>query len=415
MSEKHKIYDLIVIGGGAAGFFGAINAGQLKPELKILIVEKSTKLLSKVKVSGGGRCNVTHNCFEPTPLSQHYPRGQKELKRLFRSFQASDTVDWFARLDVKLKAEDDGRMFPTSDDSQTIIDCFLSQAENFHIEIKTSCEIEKLNHSNDQFELLIRNGGSVFSKNILLAIGGHNNTQPYNFIREVGHNVIPTIPSLFTFNDSEQKFKDLMGVAVPDAEVKIAGTKLSERGPVLITHWGLSGPAVIKLSAWAAEYLHQLKYEFIALVNWTGIMTEDESRSALVNQKSQHGKQKIMTNSLFGLPSRLWERLVILAEIESTKLWADASNKDINRLIEFLIRCPFQIKGKTTFKDEFVSCGGVDLKEINLDTMESTKVRGLYFAGEVLHMDGETGGFNFQAAWTTAWVAAQAITKKPSK
>jgi predicted Rossmann fold flavoprotein len=414
VSEKQKIYDLIVIGGGAAGFFSAVNAAQQRPGIKILIAEKSTKLLSKVKVSGGGRCNVTHNCFEPTPLSQHYPRGQKELKKLFRLFQAKDTVEWFAKLGVKLKTEVDGRMFPTTDDSQTIIDCFLEQARKFGIEIRTSCEVDKLSFDRNQFELAIRNDANLFSKNILIAIGGHNHTEPYNFIRDTGHNVTPTIPSLFTFNDSEKNFKDLMGVAVPDAEVKIAGTKLFERGPVLITHWGLSGPAVIKLSAWAAEYLHRIKYEFTALMNWTGSMSEEETRKALLNQKSERGKQKVITNPLFALPSRLWERLVVLAEIDSSKIWSEASNKDINRLIEFLIRCPFQIKGKTTFKEEFVSCGGVDLKEINLDTMESTKVPGLYFAGEVLHMDGETGGFNFQAAWTTAWIAAQAVTKQKS-
>ena len=410
MSEI-KSYDLIVIGGGAAGFFGAINAAQLKPGLKILIAEKSTKLLSKVKVSGGGRCNVTHHCFEPTPLSQHYPRGQKELKKLFRSFQAKNTVDWFLKLGVRLKTEDDGRMFPDTDDSQTIIDCFLEQAKRLNIEIKTSCEVDKISIDKNQFGLSIRNNASLFSKNILIAIGGHNNTEPYNFIRNLGVTVVPTIPSLFTFNDSEKKFKDLMGVAVPDAEVKIAGTKFSEQGPVLITHWGLSGPAVIKLSAWAAEYLHQLKYEFISLINWTA-MTEDELRKVLLNQKSEHGKQKILTNSMFGLPARLWERLGTLAEIDYSKIWAEASNKDINRLIEFLIRCPFQIKGKTTFKEEFVSCGGVSLEEINLETMESKKVPHLYFAGEVLNMDGETGGFNFQATWTTAWVAAQFIINK---
>lgn len=411
MSEA-KPYDLVVIGGGAAGFFGAINAAQKKQDLKILILEKSTKLLSKVKVSGGGRCNVTHHCFEPTPLSQHYPRGQKELKKLFRSFQAKDTVDWFARLGVKLKTEDDGRMFPVTDDSQTIIDCFLEQAKKFNIEIRTGCEVDKITIDKNQFELFTRDEASFLSKSVLIATGGHNNTQPYNFIRNLNHTVTPTIPSLFTFNDSEKKFKDLMGVAVPDAEVKIAGTKLSERGPVLITHWGLSGPAVIKLSAWAAEYLHQLKYEFTALINWTGTMTEDDSRKTLFDQKSNHGKQKIMTKPLFTFPSRLWERLVELSEIDSSKIWAEASNKDINRLIEFLIRCPFRIKGKTTFKEEFVSCGGVDLKEINLETMESTKLPGLYFAGEVLNMDGETGGFNFQAAWTTAWIAAQHITER---
>jgi predicted Rossmann fold flavoprotein len=410
--SEQKSFDLIVIGGGAAGFFGAINVAQRNPALKILIAEKSTKLLSKVKVSGGGRCNVTHNCFEPTPLSQHYPRGQKDLKKLFRSFQAKDAVDWFERLGVKLKAEGDGRMFPVTDDSQTIIDCFLEQAGKSGIEIRTGCEVDSIIIHKEDFQLSVRHGDTLFSRNVLVAIGGHNHTEPYNFIRETGHAVIPTIPSLFTFNDSEKKFNDLMGVSVPMAEVKIAGTKLSECGPVLITHWGLSGPAVIKLSAWAAEHLHKVKYEFTALVNWTGTTTEEDLRKTLVRQKAEHGRQKIITNPMLGLPSRLWERLVTCAEIDSSKIWAEASNKDINRLLEFTIRCSFHIKGKTTFKEEFVSCGGVDLKEIDLETMQSTKVPGLYFAGEVLNLDGETGGFNFQAAWTTAWVAARHIARK---
>jgi predicted Rossmann fold flavoprotein len=407
-----KIFDLTVIGGGAAGFFGAINAAQQNPKLKILLLEKSTKLLSKVKVSGGGRCNVTHHCFEPTPLSQHYPRGQKELKKLFRSFDAKKTVEWFEQLGVHLKTEDDGRMFPITDDSQTIIDCFLAEAKKFNIQIETSCGVEKLVHEKNHFLLYASNQQTYQSKKVLVAMGGHPQASSYQWIEKLGHTIMPLIPSLFTFNDSEKKFKDLMGIAVADAEVKIAGTKLLEHGPVLITHWGLSGPAVIKLSAWAAEYLHQQKYTFTALINWTGKLGEDELRNILQQHKIKHGKQKIFTNPFFGLPLRLWERLVELAEIEPAKIWGEASNKDINKLIEFLIRCPFAIKGKTTFKEEFVTCGGVDLKEIDLETMQSKKMQGLYFAGEVLNMDGETGGFNFQAAWTTAFVAANSIAKK---
>ncbi|MFM9838398.1 MAG: NAD(P)/FAD-dependent oxidoreductase [Cyclobacteriaceae bacterium] len=406
-----KTFDLTVIGGGAAGFFGAINAAQQNPKLKILLLEKSTKLLSKVKVSGGGRCNVTHHCFEPTPLSQHYPRGQKELKKLFRLFDAKETVAWFERLSVHLKTEDDGRMFPITDYSQTIIDCFLAEAKKFNIQIETSCGVEKLVHEKNHFLLHTSNQQTYHSKKVLIAMGGHPQAASYQWIEQLGHTITPLIPSLFTFNDSEKKFKDLLGIAVADAEVKIAGTKFLERGPVLITHWGLSGPAVIKLSAWAAEHLHQEKYTFTALINWTGKLGEDELRNILQQHKIKHGKQKIITNPFFGLPLRLWERLVELAEIEFLKIWGEASNKDINKLIEFLIRCPFAIKGKTTFKEEFVTCGGVDLKEIDLETMQSKKIPGLYFAGEVLNLDGETGGFNFQAAWTTAYVAAKAIAK----
>jgi predicted Rossmann fold flavoprotein len=405
-------FDLTVIGGGAAGFFGAINAAQQNPKLKILLLEKSTKLLSKVKVSGGGRCNVTHHCFEPTPLSQHYPRGQKELKKLFRSFDAKKTVEWFEKLGVHLKTEEDGRMFPITDDSQTIIDCFLTEAKKFNVQIETSCGVEKLIQEKGHFVIHTHTNKIYQAKKVLIAMGGQPQPSAYQWIEALGHTINPLIPSLFTFNDSEKKFKDLMGIAVADAEVKIAGTKLVERGPVLITHWGLSGPAVIKLSAWAAEYLHQEKYTFTALVNWAGKLGEEELRNIFQQHKAKHGKQKIISNPFFGLPQRLWERLAELAEIEPTKMWGEASNKDINKLIEFLIRCPFRIKGKTTFKEEFVTCGGVDLKEIDLETMQSKKLPGLYFAGEVLNMDGETGGFNFQAAWTTSYVAGIAAAKK---
>ena len=401
----------MVIGGGAAGFFGAINAAQQNPKLKILILEKSPKLLSKVKISGGGRCNVTHHCYEPTPLSQHYPRGQKELKKLFRIFDAKKTVEWFDHLGIALKTEDDGRMFPTTDNSQTIIDCFLTEAKRFGIQIETNCGVEKLSWENDHFLISTIHDQKYQCRKVLVAMGGHPQLSHYQWIQKLGHTINPLIPSLFTFNDLDKKFTNLMGVSVADAEVKIATTKLSERGPVLITHWGLSGPAVIKLSAWAAEYLYRQNYTFTALVNWTGQYGEDEVRAVFQQHKSERGKQKIFSNPFFGLPQRLWERLAELAEVDPSKLWGDASNKDINKLIECLIRCPFNIKGKTTFKEEFVTCGGVDLKEIDLETMQSKKMPGLYFAGEVLNLDGETGGFNFQAAWTTSFVAATSIAK----
>ncbi len=405
---KGATFDLIVIGGGAAGFFGAINSVQKNPQLKVAILEKSSKLLSKVRISGGGRCNVTHHCFEPTPLSQHYPRGQKELKKLFRSFQATDTVKWFGDLGVTLKNEDDGRMFPTTDNSETIINCFLKEAIRFGIQIFLNEGVNAIFKEEKGFQ--IKTNDQTFSaKKILIAIGGHPQSTAYDVIQKLGHTVNPLIPSLFTFNDSEKKFKDLMGVSVANATVKIASTSFSEQGPVLITHWGLSGPAVIKLSAWAAQYLQKKNYTFTTLVNWTGSEGEDSLRSLLQNQKANRGKQKIMTNPMFNLPSRLWERLVTLAEIAEEKIWAEASNKEINKLIELLIRCPFHIQGKTTFKEEFVTCGGVSLSEIDLETMQSRKIEGLFFAGEVLDIDGETGGFNFQAAWTTAYVAAQTI------
>src|SRR5258706_4157206 len=406
--EELVHFDLVVVGGGAAGFFGAIAAAEMKPGLSILILEKTTKLLSKVRVSGGGRCNVTHHCFEATSLSKHFPRGSKELKLLFRKFQAKDVVEWFESKNVKLKTEEDGRMFPVTNNSQTIIDCFLNETERHRIKIKLHAEVKKITPNENDFTLEL-NAEKIIAHKVLIATGGYNNLQSYEWLKPFP--VINPIPSLFTFNDSGKKFKDLMGVSVSQAEVKIAGTKFSEAGPVLITHWGLSGPAVIRLSAWAAEYLHEKKYEFTALVNWTGSITEEGLRKDLQGINVNHGKQKIVNNPLYKIPSRLWLRLCSLAEIEETKTWAELPRKNINRLIEFMIRCPFEIKGKTTFKEEFVSCGGVDLKSVELETMESKQVKGIYFAGEVLNIDGETGGFNFQSAWTTAYVAAKSISE----
>ncbi len=402
-------FDLVVIGGGAAGFFGAIQAAEMKPGLKILILEKSTKLLSKVRISGGGRCNVTHYCFEPIALAHHYPRGEKPLKNLFQIFQAKETVAWFASKGVQLKTEEDGRMFPITDNSETIIDCFLQQARQLKIKIETGKGVISIQQENDSFIITCQQGEIIEARKILIAAGGHPNKQGYEWMSNLDHNIIDPLPSLFTFNDSEKKFKDLMGVAVPVAEVRIAGSKFSQIGPVLITHWGLSGPAVIKLSAWAATYLHEKKYEFTALVSWIGEAKEEVLRAQLAEQKTKRGKQKVISNAMFSLPQRLWLKLCALSEIEEAKIWAELPQKNINKLVEFLIRCPFQIKGKTTFKEEFVTCGGIDVTEINLTTMESKKVKNIFFAGEVLNIDGETGGFNFQAAWTTAYIAAKGI------
>jgi len=405
--KEENEFDLVVVGGGAAGFFGAITAAEMNPKLSILILEKTTKLLSKVKVSGGGRCNVTHHCFEPSTLAKHYPRGSKELRSLFRKFQAQDIVNWFESKGVKLKTEEDGRMFPVSDNSQTIIDCFLYEAGRHNIQVRAHTEVKRINPTDGGF-FLDTNDNQVLAKKILIAAGGYNHLEQYDWLKPT--NIVPPIPSLFTFNDSKKLFKDLMGVSVPRAEVKIAGTKFSEIGPVLITHWGLSGPAVIKLSAWAAEFLHDKKYEFTALVNWTGSISEEGIRLHLNDLNANHGRQKIIVSSIYNLPSRLWGRLCELSGIEESWTWAVLPRKNQNRLIEFLIRCPFEIKGKTTFKEEFVTCGGVDLKSIDLETMESKIVKGIYFAGEVLNIDGETGGFNFQSAWTTAYIAGKAIS-----
>lgn len=410
MPSHPQRYDLIVIGGGAAGFFGAINAAEKSKGLRVLLLEKTNKLLSKVKVSGGGRCNVTHHCFSPALLSHHYPRGQRPLKNMFHQFQASDTIAWFENRGVKLKAEDDGRMFPVTDSSQTIIDCFLNEAEQLKIEIQTSCEVTTIEKTADYFALTA-NDKRYHGAALLIAAGGYHKKEGYEWLADLGHEIVRPIPSLFTFNDSEKEFTSLMGVAVPEAEVRIAGSKFSQRGSLLITHWGLSGPAVIKLSAWAAEELFKQNYTFTALVNWTGV-PETEVRHSLMKLKTDNSKKQITTSPLFNLPKRLWEHLCAKAAIEEKKIWADVPNKSINKLIELLFACPFHIRGKTTFKEEFVTCGGISLADIDLKTMESKKTPGLYFAGEVLNIDGETGGFNFQAAWTTSYLAATAISEK---
>lgn len=406
------VFDLIVVGGGAAGFYGAIQAAGLHPGVSVLILERSNKLLSKVRVSGGGRCNVTHHCFNPLEFSRHYPRGEKPLRGVLKEYGASETVDWFASRGVALKAEEDGRMFPVTDDSQTIIDCFLEEARRHDIRIITGEAVHRIVAGGDYFEVLTQSGGEYHGRRVLIAVGGSPKSDAYAFIKNLGHTISKPIPSLFTFNDPERTFSDLMGIAVTHSEVRIAGTKFRQAGPLLITHWGLSGPAVIRLSAWAAEYLHAVDYEFTVLVSWIGAVKEDDLRHSLQKYKAAHVKQKIYGNPLFGLPQRLWVRLCSLAEIPEEKIWGETSQKSLNKLLENLGRCPLRIKGKTTFKEEFVTCGGVDLREVDLETLESRKVAGLFFAGEVLNVDGETGGFNFQAAWSTASIAAKSIFRK---
>lgn len=403
-------FDLIVIGGGAAGFYGAIQVAEMNAGLKILIIEKSNKLLSKVRVSGGGRCNVTHHCFDPIELSHHYPRGEKLLRSLFKKYDAEKTVSWFASKGVDLKTEEDGRMFPVTDNSQTIIDCFMREALRLKVKIEMGDGVVRIKPAKDIFEIITQTGKVYTAHKILIATGGSPKPDAYQWIEELGHAINPPIPSLFTFNDSEKKFTDLMGIAVSNAEVRIATTKFKQQGPVLITHWGLSGPAVIKLSAWAAEHLHAIHYNFTALVSWIGPAEEETLREYLKEQKIARGKQKIYSNPLFELPQRLWVRLCELSEIDEKKIWAEAPLKNLNKLLENLIKCPFQIKGKTTFKEEFVTCGGVDLKDVDPETMESKKSKGVFFAGEVLNIDGETGGFNFQSAWSTAFIASKSIS-----
>ena len=300
-------------------------------------------------------------------------------------------------------------MFPITNDSQTIIDCFLREALHRQIQIETGAEVCTVEVSKDVLRVMTTSGSTYRGRRVLIAVGGSSKRDAYSFIEKLGHTIRAPIPSLFTFNDSTKRFADLMGVSVPDAEVRIAGTRFKQGGPLLITHWGLSGPAVIRLSAWAAEHLHSVNYDFMALVSWVGPSSEDATRTFLLSQKSTRSKQRIRGHPLFDLPQRLWVRLCELSDVPEGKIWSEISKQNLNRLLEHLIKCPFHIKGKTTFKEEFVTCGGVEFSEVDPETLESKFVKGIYFAGEVLNEDGETGGFNFQAAWSTASVAARAM------
>jgi predicted Rossmann fold flavoprotein len=406
-----RIHDLIVVGGGAAGFFAAIEFATLRPSGQVLILEKSNKILSKVKVSGGGRCNVTHNCDNPFELAHHYPRGSKALKSMFREFAAVDMANWLARRGVELHVESDGRMFPVTNDSQTIIDCFVSEAKRLQVKMVLSEGVEGAARDNGSIVLRCRSGARYKSKSVLIATGGNAAADFYGWISQTDHEVRKPIPSLFTFNEPTHEFVDLMGLSVERAEVRIEGTKFREQGPVLITHWGLSGPAIIRLSAWAAEYLYEKNYQFRVLINWTGTNGEEEIKTFFEEQRKNHARQKVVKNAHFGIPVRLWERLCSRADIVEEKLWGAVNNRSLNKLQENLIRCGFTISGKTTFKEEFVTCGGVELDQVHLETLESKRFSGVFFAGEVLNIDGETGGFNFQAAWTTAYMAARGVVK----
>jgi len=405
---------IVVIGGGAAGFFGAITCAEANPDLRVTLLEKSNKLLSKVRVSGGGRCNVTHHCFIPSVFSQHYPRGAKQLKEAFKTFGATETIAWFEQRGVKLKAEADGRMFPVTDNSETIIDCLMQQARKAGIAIRTGTGVERVEPKTGadgtrQFELYLSNGQTITADRVLISTGGNPKSGGYDWLRELGHAIQEPVPSLFTFNVPDSPLKELQGVSVPKARVRIAGQKLEYEGPLLITHWGYSGPAVLKLSAWGARRFHEQNYHFTALINWIPGQTEESLREHLQQYRDSHPKKVVGTNPLFGLPQRLWKALMLLAEIPAETKWGELPAKNTNKLVEALLRAPFEVKGKTTFKEEFVTCGGVELSQVNMKTLESRLQPGLYFAGEVLDIDGITGGFNFQAAWTTGYLAGRAI------
>ena len=399
---------VIVIGGGAAGFFTAINAKEMNPNLDILIIEKGKEVLHKVKISGGGRCNVTHACFEPRELVKFYPRGEKELLGPFNQFMTSDTFEWFENNGIPLKTEKDNRVFPESDSSQTIIDCFMEKTRALGIPVLKNHRVNSIKKKENAWLLTTKEKRFVCDA-VVMAAG--SSRKVWNLSESLGHNVIPPVPSLFTFNIKDDRIKDLLGISVSNATIKLIDTKLAASGPLLITHWGLSGPAILKLSAFGARVLAAKNYEYKVQVNWLS-QTTHEVVNILLNLKSKQPKKYVFVNSPFDeIPKRLWERFVSASQIPATFNWADLSLTQINSLASQLTQGVFSAKGKSTFKEEFVTAGGVDLREINFKTFESKLQNNLFFIGEVLNIDAVTGGFNFQNAWTGGWLCAQGLAK----
>ncbi len=402
---------LIVIGGGAAGFFCAINAAKMNPQLAVTLLEKTGKLLSKVKVSGGGRCNVTHACFDITEMSKKYPRGGNFVKKAFHQFFTTDTIKWFAERGVELKTEADGRMFPVTDSSQSIVDCLLKEASRYGVRIVTNTEVKEIKKAAGDFQIELAGSRSLTAGFVCIASGGYPKAAMFQWLTAIGHSISTPVPSLFTFNLPGHPIRELMGVSVENTGVKIAGSKLEQQGPLLITHWGLSGPVVLKLSAWGAEELAERQYAFKVLVNWLPGTNESQLAQRFQTLRFEIAAQKISSKNPFGLPQRLWDFLSGTAGVNKELRWANLPGKDANRLMKNLLASEFEVKGKTAFKEEFVTAGGIKLNEIGHTTMMSKKVSNLFFAGEVMDVDGVTGGFNFQHAWTSGFIAAKAIAQ----
>jgi len=402
---------LVVIGGGAAGFFCAVNAARMNAALDVLIVEKSNKLLSKVKVSGGGRCNVTHSCFSMAEMIRKYPRGAAFLKKAFHHFFTADTINWFEERGVSLKTEDDGRMFPVSNSSQTIVDCLMKEVSLYGVEIMISKEVSAMRKESEGWMLECKSGPNIPADYICIASGGYPKSMQFDWLRQIGHTIAVPVPSLFTFNMPGNSITSLMGITVEQAQVKIIGSKLTEDGPLLITHWGMSGPAILKLSAWGARELAEKNWQFAINVNWLPAYNEQTLKDKFQQVRFEIAAQKISNRNPFGLPGRLWEYLLQQSGVNENIRWADLPAKEQNKLIKNLCAQEFAVNGKTTFKEEFVTAGGIALEEIDHNTMQSKIVPNLFFAGEVVNVDGVTGGFNFQNAWTTGWIAAKAIAQ----
>ena len=400
-------YDVLVVGGGAAGFFAAINTAELNPGLSVAILERGTSVLNKVKVSGGGRCNVTHAEFIPNELASYYPRGQKELKGPFHSFMTGDTMAWFESRGVLLKIEDDGRVFPESNSSQSIIDCFLKQSQKYDIKLKKNHAVRSIGQTGDSWA--VETTKEVFyCKKLMIATG--SNPKIWQMLQSLGHNISPAVPSLFTFDIDDPRLKDIPGVVAKDVAVEVMGTSLHSEGPLLITHSGLSAPSILKLSAFGAIELAQLNYKFEIKINF---IQQDAASclEVLMKNKLELSKKLVRNTPLFELPKRLWVKLVQAAAIADELRWADLNKLQLQSLSKQLTKAVFQVHGKSTFKEEFVTAGGIDLKEINFKTYESKLFKNLFFAGEIINIDGVTGGFNFQNAWTGAYLAAQELSK----
>ena len=404
---------LLVVGGGASGFFCAINAARMSPSLKVVIVEKTTKLLSKVKVSGGGRCNVTHASNEVDDLLSAYPRGKNFMRKILHQFSPTDTIDWFAQRGVDLKTESDGRLFPTSNNSQTIIDCFLKEASKYNVDIQLQTSVTAISILDNGFQVSLQKNKptTIHVDYLCLATGGFSKLEAFDFISTLAIKVVPPVPSLFTFNIDDKMLHQLMGVSVEKARVKIPQLKMEQEGPLLITHWGLSGPAVLKLSSYAAIELHQLNYDVEVLVNWCPDYNESSVFEKLKNEKMIQ-KGFVQVKNPFGLSNRLWEYFLNKSDIQFHSHWNDIPQKKLVQLSKVLCGDVYQVKGKTTFKEEFVTAGGVEVSEIDPSSMQSKRHKNLFFAGEVMNVDGITGGYNFQHAWSSGMIVARAIAKQ---
>lgn len=406
MSHPEHI-NVAVIGGGAAGFFAAIRVGEVYPEANVELLESTGKILSKVKVSGGGRCNVTTSAPDMGALIDGYARGARQLKGLFHRFENHDAMAWFEGRGVRLYAQDDGRVFPVSDDSQTIVDILIEEARNYGVQVRMNSKVTSLaQQPSGHWKLTIGGEDRTFDK-VIVCTGGSPKRSGLEWLEDMGHKIVDPIPSLFTFNMPNETITELMGLSVPNAEVTVLGTKLRSSGPLLITHWGMSGPAVLKLSAWGARELSSLSYKFKARVRWSADHGEEDIRTALQKMVDDARTKSVGKQIPLGIPRRLWTYLMEKCTVNPESNWGELGKKSINRLVEILMNDTYSVSGKTTFKEEFVTCGGVDLRSVNMKTMESKVAPGIYFAGEILDIDGITGGYNFQAAWTTAYVAGE--------